>query len=38
VVSLRLAGHLPDEAEARRVFATTMRGVVESLLVREQDG
>ena len=37
VVSLYLAGHLPDEDEARRVFAATMRGVVESLLVRKQD-
>ena len=37
VVSLRIAGHLPDEAEARRVFERTMRGAVEDLLVREQD-
>jgi AcrR family transcriptional regulator len=37
VVSLRIAGHLPDEGEARRVFGRTMRGVVEGLLVREQD-
>ncbi len=37
VVSLRLAGHLPDEEEARRVFGRTMRGVVEGLLVGEQD-
>lgn len=37
VVSLHIAGHLPDEDEARRVFAGTMRGVVESLLVGEQD-
>jgi hypothetical protein len=37
VVSLRIAGHLPDEDEARRVFERTMRGVVEGLLVRKQD-
>jgi AcrR family transcriptional regulator len=37
VVSLRIAGHLADEGEARRVFEGTMRGVVEGLLVREQD-
>ena len=37
VVSLRIAGHLPDEAEARRVFAVAMRGAVEGLLVRGQD-
>lgn len=37
VASLRIAGHLPDEAEARRVLGRTMRGVVESLLVDEQD-
>jgi AcrR family transcriptional regulator len=37
VVSLHIAGHLPDEAEARRVFERTMRGVVEGLLVRKQD-
>ena len=35
--SLRLAGHLPDEGEARRVFERTMRGVVEGLLMRNQD-
>ena len=38
VVSLHLAGHLPEEAEARRVFGRAMSGVVEGLLVREQDG
>jgi AcrR family transcriptional regulator len=38
VVSLHLAGHLPDEGESRRVFVATMRSVVEGLLVREQDG
>ena len=37
VVSLHLAGHLPDAGEARRVFERTMRGVVAGLLVREQD-
>ena len=37
VVSLRIAGHLPDEEEARRVFERTVRGVVERLLVREVD-
>ena len=37
VVSLRIAEHLPDEDEARRVFERTMRGVVEGLLVRKQD-
>jgi len=37
VVSLRIAGHLPDEGEARRVFERTMRSVVEGLLVDEQD-
>lgn len=37
VVSLRITGHLPDEAEARRVFTTAMRGAVEGLLVRGQD-
>ncbi len=37
VASLRIAGHLPDEDEARRVFERTMRGVVEGLLVRKQD-
>jgi AcrR family transcriptional regulator len=37
VVSLYLVGHLPDEAEARRVFERTMRGVVGGLLVRNQD-
>ena len=37
VVSLRIAGHLPDEGEARRVFEGTMRGAVESLLVRDKD-
>jgi AcrR family transcriptional regulator len=35
VVSLYLAGHLPDKEEARRVFAATISGVVEGLLVRE---
>jgi AcrR family transcriptional regulator len=38
VVSLHLAGHLSEEAEARRVFGRTMSGVVEGFLVREQDG
>jgi len=37
VVSLHLAGHLPDEGETRRVFAATRRGVVESLLIRKRD-
>lgn len=37
VVSLRIAGHLPGEDEARRVFERTMRGVVEGLLVCDQD-
>lgn len=37
VVSLHLAGHLPDEGEARRVFEGTMHSVVEGLLVRDQD-
>jgi AcrR family transcriptional regulator len=37
VVSLHIAGHLPGEDEARRVFERTMRGVVEGLLVRKQD-
>jgi AcrR family transcriptional regulator len=37
VASLHLTGHLPDEEEARRVFAATVRGVVESLLVRKRD-
>lgn len=37
VVSLRIAGHLPEEGEARRVFERTLRSVVEGLLVDEQD-
>ena len=37
VVSLHIAGHLPGEGEARRVFKRTMRGVVEGLLVRKHD-
>lgn len=36
VASLRIAGHLPDAEEARRVFARTIRGAVEGLLVRNQ--
>lgn len=36
-VSLHLAGHLPEEGEARRVFAATRRGVLERLLARKRD-
>lgn len=36
VASLRIVGHLPDAEEARRVFARTIRGAVEGLLVRNQ--